>query len=227
MLERFVLSGRDSLRVWCAAVVLCVSATSAGAITLDDVQVWVGSGDSRAGLVIDWADGSSPAVYGYRFDGSVTGEAMLSEIASARPELYLKTGAFSLGTFTGRAVFGLGLDRDNDGFGLDDGTVFTSGIAETDTAHADGALALDVDDTYREGWNAAYWGYYTSDGLSAWGFADAGFTDRVLTDGQWDGFSFQPGFAGDAPSVVVPEPGTAVLLVVGGVALMRRRRGDG
>lgn len=197
---------------------------NASAITLDDVEVWVGSGASQAGLVIDWADGSSPAVYGYRFDGSPTGEDMFRNIATARPELFLKTGGFSFGDFTGRAIFGVGLDRDADVFALDDATVFTNGIAETTTSNADGAASVDADDSYAEGWNNAYWGYYTSDGVSGWGFASAGFTDRLLSDGQWDGWAFQPGFSGSAPSVQVPEPGAAVVLVLGMAGVLRRRR---
>jgi len=198
--------------------------TAASAITLDDVEVWVGSGASQAGLVIDWADGSSPAIYGYRFDGSPTSEDMFRDIANARPELYIKTGGFSFGDFNGRAIFGIGLDRDSDGFAINDATVFTEGIAETDTSNADGTASVDGDDSYAEGWNTAYWGYYISDGNSNWGFASAGFTDRLLSDGQWDGWSYQPGFAGGPPSVQVPEPGAAVVLL-GMAGVLRRRRG--
>lgn len=220
---RFVSIGCRAQVLLAATGLLCIH--PAAAITLEDVEVWVGSGASQAGLVIDWADGSSPAIYGYRFDGSPTGEDMVRAIATARPELFIKTGAFDFSGFTGRAIFGVGLDRDTDGFALDDATVFTDGIAETTTSSADGAASVDADDSYAEGWNTAYWGYYTSDGSSDWGFASAGFTDRLLSDGQWDGWSYQPGFSGGPPSVQVPEPGAAVVLVLGMAGVLRRRRG--
>jgi len=128
-----------------------------------------------------------------------------------------------------RQIFGVGLDRDNDGFGIDDGTSFTNGIAEITSGQAsggdaDGAAPTDGDDTYLEGWNTAFWGYYVSDGASDWGFASTGFTDRQLGDGDWDGWSFQPGFSGNAPSVPVPEPGSAALIALSGLLIARRRR---
>ena len=218
---RFVSMGCCAQILLAAAGLSCTPAASA--ITLADVEVWVGSGASQAGLVIDWADGSAPAVYGYRFDASPTGEDMFRDIATARPELLIKTGGFSFGDFTGRAIFGVGLDRDADGFALDDATVFTNGIAETTTSNADGAASVDADDSYAEGWNSAYWGYYTSDGTSGWGFAPAGFTDRLVSDGQWDGWAYQPGFSGSAPSVQVPEPGAGLALTGLSLILLRRR----
>ncbi|MFK7790406.1 MAG: PEP-CTERM sorting domain-containing protein [Phycisphaeraceae bacterium] len=215
------------------ALVLSASAGTVGlsgashALTLDDVTIWTGdeSAASRAGLVIDWADGKSPVAYGYRFDGAATGEDMLRAIATDRSELYMKTGAFALGTFTGRATFGIGLDRDADGFAISDATVFTAGIAETTDDNADGAVSTDLDDSYAEGWlTAGFWGYYVSDGASEWDFASTGFTDRFLQDGDWDGFAYQPSFSGGVPSLSVPEPSSALLLGLAGLAMIRRRR---
>lgn len=218
------VSFRGRAQVLLAAAGLVGLSSASHAITLDDITTWTGTGDNRAGLVIDWADGASPVAYGYRFDGSVTGEDMFRAIAIDQSELFIKTGEFAFGTFTGRAIFGVGLDRDADGFTISDATVFTNGIAEVTDTNADGATSNDSDDSYLEGWNTAYWGYYTSDGTAAWGFASAGFTDRLLSDGDWDGWAYQPGFAGDAPSIQVPEPTSAALLVLTGGALMRRRR---
>lgn len=221
---RFVPSRARAHLLSASIGLLSVNTSTSHALTLDDLTTWTGSGPNRAALVIDWADGSSPAVYGYRFDTSVTGEDMFRDIASDRPELFLKTGGFTFGTFSGRAIFGIGLDRDADGFALTDSTVFTNGIAEVSDSNADGAASSDPDDSYREGWSTAYWGYYTSDGLSPWAFASAGFTDRILSDGDWDGWSYQPGFVGGAPSVAVPEPTSFLaMLLLAGVSLRRRR----
>lgn len=198
---------------------------SASAITLDDITVWTGSGANRAGLVIDWADGSDPAVYGYMFDGAATGQDMFEAVFADRAELYAKVAQFGFGD----AVMGIGIDRDNDGFGLDDGSVFTDGIrvissADANNGEADGAVPTDGDDTYLEGWNTAFWGYYVSDGASDWGFASSGFGGRSLQDGDWDGFAYAPGFSGSAPSVAVPEPASAALFVLASAVLVRRRR---
>lgn len=218
------VSFRGRAQVLLAAVGLTGLSIASHALTLDDITTWTGTGTNRAGLVIDWADGSVPVAFGYRFDGSVTGEDMFRAIASDQDALYIKTGAFSFGTFTGRAIFGVGLDRDADGFAISDATVFTNGIAETADSNADGAVSTDSDDSYLEGWNTAYWGYYTSDGIAPWDFASAGFTDRLLSDGDWDGWSYQPGFSGSAPSIAVPEPSSAALFALAGVAMIRRRR---
>lgn len=59
------------------------------AFTADDVLFWTGSGAQHALLVIDFQDGSATPSYawGYRFDGSTTGEAMLNAVVAADPAL--------------------------------------------------------------------------------------------------------------------------------------------
>ncbi|HRF79496.1 MAG TPA: T9SS type A sorting domain-containing protein [Flavobacteriales bacterium] len=59
------------------------------AFTADDVQFWVGSGSNSAILVIDFQDGSATPSYawGFRFDGSTTGEAMLNAVRAADASL--------------------------------------------------------------------------------------------------------------------------------------------
>lgn len=57
--------------------------------TAEDVDVWVGSGQDTAVLVIDFQDGSAIPSYawGYLYSGTVTGETMLNDIAAADPDL--------------------------------------------------------------------------------------------------------------------------------------------
>ncbi len=65
--------------------------------TFDDVQYWVGEGENKALLVIDWNDSVSPESYawGYRFDDEVTGEQMLSDITDADSRFYAEmSGGF-------------------------------------------------------------------------------------------------------------------------------------
>lgn len=208
-----------------AASLSLVAADSASAITLDDITDWTGTGDSEAGLVIDWADGSDPAVFGYRFDGPATGQDMFEAIFADNPGLYAKVVRFGFGD----SAVGIGYDRDGDGFAISDGgdtttsDAFTDGILITTTDNADGNTPTDADDSYLEGWNTGFWGYYVSDGTADWGFASTGFGGRALADGVWDGFAYQPGFAGSAPAVDVPEPASAAVLGLLACSLVRRR----
>jgi hypothetical protein len=75
--------------------------SKSSAITLDDIQLWTGSGTNRAALVIEWstpeslADTTVPApvadktlVWGYRFNGTATATEMFNAIVAANPGLY-------------------------------------------------------------------------------------------------------------------------------------------
>ena len=62
-----------------------------------------------------------------------------------------------------------------------------------------------------------YWHYWTkSDEASNWEFSSVGFSDRMLSDGSWDGYVFNSNFA--------PVPGCASLLAMTGIISSRRRR---
>ncbi len=170
--------------------------------SLDDIEFWVGTGSNRAALVIDWDDSGahSPLAWGYRWSGIATGESMFRAVISADVRLYARLG--TPGPF-GPPLFGIGYDRNGNGFGLSDGTVFTQGVAVT--VPSDGVTPSDPGDSYNEGWDTGFWSYYGSHGSpyigGSWESASQGFSDRVLADGDWDGFSFAPGFEGSAPAV--------------------------
>lgn len=61
-----------------------VPANDPGAVTIEDVQSWVGSGQDSAVIVIDFNDGGAPEsfVFGYLFNGTSTGQAALNAIAT-------------------------------------------------------------------------------------------------------------------------------------------------
>src|SRR5690606_33851407 len=98
-------------------------------------------------------------------------------------------------------AFGMGYDRTGDGFGLDDGTVFpSSGIVESST-NITPASPLNSLDSYAEGSDSTngFWAYYVGTSNAnpyaqsgSWGSPGVGMTDRILVDGAWDGWSFNP-----------------------------------
>jgi hypothetical protein len=196
-----------------------------------NVDHWVGDGDNTAVMVIDWNDGTQPAslAWGYRWDGLATGEDMLRAIVNADDRLFAKMTAPGS---SGISLFGLGYDLNNSGdFGIDDGTAFDPfGVAIS--GPADGAATLDPADHYAEGWNTAFWAYYIGAGGSfdqvAWDFASTGPTGRLLADGDWDGYSFAPGFNFSAPDMpvaaAVPVPGVLLCFGCGVIGASRRRR---
>jgi hypothetical protein len=139
------------------AVVMIASHAIAGPFTFDDVDYWVGTGTSRAALVIDWVENSTePAalVWGYRWDGTAYGRDMLTAIVAADDRLFAKLGGSPTNPV---AVYGLGYDANNDGtFALDGGSGFDAG-GFAYTGPADGSTSLDAADYYAEGWFTGFW----------------------------------------------------------------------
>ncbi len=170
-----------------------LSANAFSQFAEEDIQYWIGQGEQRAVLVVDWhATGQSALAWGYRFDEPATTEQMLREIAAADPNLYVRLG--TRGAF-GVPLFGVGYDRDRDGFALTDGTIFERGVAVT--GPSDGATAFDDRDSYAEGWFDGYWSLYqASEGPythQAWQASSHGISGQSLTDGFWSGLSFAVG----------------------------------
>ncbi len=199
-------------------------------------------------LVIDHGDGSTPIAYGYRWnDAATTGETMFSDIVfgtlgnSNDEELFAKVQTFSFG----KLIVGIGYNSDDDtSWGdLSDGTVMTdfattNGIFETAQTAAL-VSSVDVSDSYQEGDSdfTRGWVYFDADSNpytgppSGWGDpAGVGFSDRILTDGAWDGWVFDSDFTvfgdqapGTPETVAVPEPGSLLFLWAGGITIWLRR----
>lgn len=181
-------------------------------VNFSDIQAWAGTGQNQAALVIDWKSGSAPQsqVWGYRWDGAATGADMLAAILQSDRRLYREW----VPGFVNQAVFGVGLDRNENGFDKNDPT-----------------------DSYQEGWfSNGFWAYYVdvapSTTLPSWTFASSGFDGRTLMNGSWDGLSWAQNYNATAPAVPtpisapVPEPGVWALLVsaaVGSLMLRRKR----
>ena len=180
--------------------------------SFDDIEFWVGTGSKSAAVAIDWDKNSTatPAlVWGFRWDGTATGQTMLNAIVAADPRLFVKSaGHGSLGS----AIYGLGYDDGDGEFALDDDTVFDElGFAASD-GPADLGAAVDPDDFYREGWFLGYWHYGLSVGNpyggGSWKASQAGMTGRTLSDGDWDSWVYTESFSAMpfAQNPVAAEP---------------------
>lgn len=222
------------------AWVVTSASSLAGLITkLDDIQNWTGSGSNRAGLVIQWNDGHTPTslAWGYRWNGSATGEDMLKAIAGSwqvadgyDPSTILSSGSGSDDRLT------LGIYDFGWGTAVNSITFTDTGVSRT-----------------RADWASGYWEYYNVGGTfdtppngdpntflgtssypgsvpnSDWISSYSGFSSRILSNGSWDGWSFAPDFnsvsivqpyaASSYSSAAVPEPSqiAATLLTLVGV----------
>ncbi len=222
----------------------CVLASPvARADLFSSIQDWVGTGANEAAFEIDWNNGTAndDLVWGYRWNGTATGEQMLDAIVAADPRLYAEVSGT---TPYGTELFGLGFHQSgNQNFALNPPLAFNSQhLAYADYGGVvDSRTAVDAGDQWQEGWyTAGYWAYYnsTDSRLSAnpsdWDSASAGVTDRVLENGDVDGwdFSFYDGSGDSSPGVpvavsAVPEPATwPMLSLCGGlvVCLCRNHR---
>src|SRR5580704_19564445 len=87
-------------------VILC--APVAHGFGFSDITNWTGTGSNEAALLIDFQDGTTyPAlVWGYRWDGTATGEQMIQAVAAADPDLTVQITSYSFGD----AVTALGFD---------------------------------------------------------------------------------------------------------------------
>ena len=200
--------------------------------SFDDIEFWAGTGTNKAAFVVDWHD--QCLVWGYRWDGSATGEDMLMAICQADSRLYAL--AYYSGPGLGSALGGIGYDTDNDGlYGITDTSVtynqdnMSDGFVATDGYNFDDWTSTDNDDNWFSGWYDGYWSYWLDDG-AGWDYSGVGMSGRALTDGCWDGWSWAD-FAGygygSAPenmqAASIPEPATLALLGLGALLLRRSK----
>jgi hypothetical protein len=146
------------------------------AISLDDIQLWTGSGTNRAALVIEWNSPelfnqttvSAPVanktlVWGYRFNGQATGTQMFTAILASDPKLYA-VAEESFGTF----IVSIGYNLSGNGnIGITDGTstnYFINGYLTNATVDVDAAAPLNSGDLFWSGYFGPYWQVWTEAG---------------------------------------------------------------
>ena len=179
----------------------------AHAFGFSDIIDWTGTGSNEAALLVDWQDGTThPAlVWGFRWDGTATGEDMIKAVAAADPDLTVQITSYSFGD----AVTAIGFDG---------------------TAYGPGGPGSHYQSGFSTG-SPGFWAYYLGSGptVPTWSESATGAGDRVLADQAWDGWSWSANFNDTPPSnppiaAPAPEPATAFAFAAATLALSRRRK---
>jgi hypothetical protein len=163
---------------------LIAAANSARAgLSLSDVQFWTGSGTNEAAMVIDWR---APEVrnrttvpnpvedltlaWGYRFNGTASGQDMFNAILAADHRLYAVYNRYGGVAGLGYDANGTGVIGVTDGTHTDPGSKFTNGILYDPRLNIDAAHAIDPTNMYWGGWDGPNWELWTEQGENG-GFA--------------------------------------------------------
>ncbi len=176
--------------------------------TMDDIVYWVGTGSNKAAFVVQWNDAKNPdaLVWGFKWDGNATGEDMLKAIAKADKRFY--SLLYYSGPSLGTAIGGIGFDLDAKGtVGLynNGNTTYPlyplDGVVNTSAYDFDNYTAIDANDHWQAGWmSKGYWSYWVKDPTdSDFGYSGWGASSRVLENGSWDVWNYNPNF--DSPDI--------------------------
>jgi len=182
------------------------------ATVFEDIQYWVGTGSNKAAFVVQWNDGKSAdaLVWGFRWDGTATGEDMMKAIAKADRRFFT---LLYQGTQYGTAIGGLGFDlngvkRNGLYKGADLKYPFypISGIVNTSDYDFDSYTAIDADDHWKSGWTTGFWAYWKKDPSNTdFEFSSDGASSRTLENGSWDVWNYTPvGDSVDVTSTFTP-----------------------
>lgn len=178
-------------------MVISTKADAASEFTFDDITFWVGEGENRAALVLQWSDEREQGalVWGYRFDGTTNGASMLKAIAAADPRLYISGAASAFGL----AINGIGYDLDGDGeIGLMNGDTEVEVVDGFANSSATSLTAVDPDDLWNCGFQTSgYWSYWLDDNASIppTGYASTGASGRTVANNCVDGWCWGDGMS--------------------------------
>lgn len=205
-------------RIIVAACLAALASAHAGLVSsLDDIELWAGTGTNRSALLVDFHDGNvrESFVWGFRWSGSATGFDMLTAIDDAWTEITLSSPSYiEVATYTGDNVVH---SEDGSWPALESWGYYLSG----------GQAG-----TYDNDWN--FLGYLGiaggGDSLPVtWTISPSGTSDRLLADGSWDALSFgtydTDTFDHETPPsglayAAIPEPSTVAFLILGAVLVI-------
>ena len=216
-----------------AALMLGVGSTASATViaTTADLDFVVGKGSNLSALIFDFNQGpESSFAWGYRYDGSASGQDLLAAVSAADPNLSIDSTSFvtSVQYFNGTTTFSADADFGAGsvswgyylagGFAGDD--MLNNGAMDTPTPILGGGVELPSVFTI------------SPSGASADSFGDSG---RLLEDGSWDAWSFGPfdpdTFAHQTPptasplaATAVPEPSVTGILALSCLLVGLRRR---
>jgi hypothetical protein len=182
--DAYQTTGSGGLDLDAVGVLNAATPHVASQTTLDDIQLWAGTGTNRAAFAIHWSApevrnnstvespvANQSLVWGYRWNGTANAENMLETISAADPRLLSvvsDSGGF------GRAAFGFVFDLNQNGIvGVRHGTNIinraANGLAEVDAGGVDAMQSLDAGDLFWSGWIGPGWELWigNSDGTYA------------------------------------------------------------
>lgn len=186
----------------------------------DAIKYWVGTGANKAALVVQWNDGKNAdaLVWGFRWDGTATGVDMIQAIAKADHRFYALQ--YNSGPDLGTAIGGLGFDLD----GINTKGLYkngdktyphypVNGLVNTSAYDFDSFTAIDATDHWQSGWATnGYWSYWVKNPTdSDFGYSNTGASSRVLENGSWDVWSYNPSMI-EAPIASIFNPVTPFVL---------------
>lgn len=168
--------------------------------TFADIQYWIGTGSNQAAFVVQWNDEktSDALVWGFRWNGTATGEDMLKAIAKADPRFL---SLLYQGTSSGTSIGGLGFDlngANTNGLYKNGDLVYPlyplNGIVKTTSYDYDLYTAIDAADHWQAGYTTkGKWSYWIKDPSDS-DFIEqtTGTTNRTLQNGSWDVWNYYP-----------------------------------
>lgn len=163
---------------------------NAATFSFSDIKNWTGEGSKIAAMALKWTNSENTLVFGYRFNGTKTGEEMAIDIVANNPRLFM---LMQSGTAYGSAIGGFGWDTDNNGFSLKNTKEVVQpdarGIYEITSGYSfDSYTSVSETDYWNSGWNKGFWSYNLAQGdtPSDISFASTGCSGRTLSDKSWD-----------------------------------------
>lgn len=174
-------------------------------VDFSKIQRWVGEGENKAAMVIQWNDGKDDnrmLVWGYRWKAgeSKTGADMVLDIAKADPSLTVCASTAGYGLY----ITGFGYDINQDGTVcfLDN----SYNMTYPRRGRIGGGTPIDDKDHWQNGFSTSgYFGYYLGSFGSDYEYSGVGCSSRKLTDKCVDLWTYGSGAINTSEMYYLPE----------------------